>query len=210
MTRRYSLGRRQLAVDATRGRIVTAARTLLASPNGAREMTIDAVARAADVTRATVYQQFDSKQRLLGAVLDEIAREGGLDQIGMVMQRRDPWEALDEFIALLMRFYASESDVHRHLSALAQIDPKLREIISERRGRRRKVLEVLTRRIDPSLARAPRRHADAVDALFTLTSPTTFEQLSEGRTAAQIAALLQRLARAAIPGAASHSVESDR
>ena len=201
MRRRYTLGRRQQKADATRERIVIAARGLLASPDGARAMTIEAVARAAEVTRATVYLQFDSKQRLLGAVLDHLAREGGLERIPAILELTDPLKALDEFIALLVRFYAVDRDLHRQLGALAEIDPTLREIVRERQGRRRGVLTALAKRIDPTLARAPRRLADAVDTLFALTAPTIVEQLGDGRTGAQVATIVQRLARAAIPPA---------
>jgi AcrR family transcriptional regulator len=196
--RRYTLGRRQIAVDATRQRIVSAARELLASPNGARAMTIEAVARAAEVTRATVYQQFDTKQRLLAAVLDAVALDGGLDRIPTALKRSDPHEALDELLAILVRFYTMDRDIHRQLSAMAEIDPTFREMVSERQGRRRAVLELLAKRIDPTLARAPRRLAESSDALFAITSAALFDQLAGTRTAAQIAVIVQRLARAAI------------
>jgi AcrR family transcriptional regulator len=196
--RRYTLGRRQIAVDATRQRIIAAARELLASPNGAREMTIEAVARTAAVTRATVYQQFDTKQRLLAAVLDALALDGGLDRIPTALQQSDPYEALDELIAIFVRFYTMDRDIHRHLSAMAEIDPKFREIVSERQGRRRALLELLAKRIDPTLARAPRRLAETSDTLFAITSAALFDQLAGTRTPAQIAAIVQRLARAAI------------
>ena len=199
MRRRYTLGRRQQAVDATRERIVSAARGLLASPHGARDLTIEAVARAAAVTRPTVYLQFDSKQRLLVAVLDALALEGGLDQIPEMLQRSDPLAALDEFIALLVRFYTMEREVHRQLMAIAEIDPTLGAVVAERQGRRRKVLTSLAKRIDPTLARAPRRLAEATDTLFALTAPRMLDLLGEDRTPAQIASILQRLARAAIP-----------
>jgi AcrR family transcriptional regulator len=199
VTRRYTLGRRQRTADATRDRIVAAARRLLASPNGAREMTVEAVARAAGVTRATVYLQFDSKQRLLTAVLDELALQGQLDRIPTVLGLPDPLDALDELIALLVRFYTGDRDLHRQLSALSEIDPKLREIVGERQGRRRKILSALAKRVDPTLARTPRRLSEATDALFALTSPTMLDHLGERRTPAQVAAILQRLARAAIP-----------
>jgi AcrR family transcriptional regulator len=196
--RRYTLGRRQIAVDATRQRIIAAARELLASPNGAREMTIEAVARTAAVTRATVYQQFDTKQRLLAAVLDAVALDGGLDRIPAALQRNDPHDALDELIAILVRFYTMDRDIHRQLSAMAEIDPTFREIVSERQGRRRALLELLAKRIDPTLARAPRRLAETSDTLFAITSAALFDQLAGTRTPAQIAAIVQRLARAAI------------
>jgi hypothetical protein len=43
--------------------------------------------------------------------------------------------------------------------------------------------------------------AEAVDAMFALTSPTMLTQLAERRTPAQITTIVQRLARAAIPPA---------
>ncbi len=161
-------------------------------------MTIEAVARTAAVTRATVYQRFDTKQQLLAAVLDEVALDGGLDRIPEALRRNDPYEALDELIAILVRFYAMDRDIHRHLSAMAEIDPTFREIVSERQGRRRTVLELLAKRIDPALGRAPRRLAETSDALFAITSTAMFDQLAGTRTPAQIAAIVQRLARAAI------------
>ena len=201
VNRPYTLGRRRQSADATRERIIAAARALLATPDGARAMTIDAVARLAGVTRATVYQQVDSKQHLLGAVLDDLARERGLDRLPTVIMSGDPESARDEFIAVLVRFWAADRDLHRHLSALAEIDPALRDIVRERQERRRKAITVLVKRVDPTLARAPRRLAESVDSLFALTSPTMLTQLAERRTPAQIAAIVQRLARAAIPPA---------
>jgi AcrR family transcriptional regulator len=201
VTRPYALGRRRQTADATRERIIAAARALLATPDGGRAMTIDAVARTAGVTRATVYQQLESKQMLLGAVLDDLARERGLDRLPTVIMSGDPESARDEFIAVLVRFWAADRDLHRHLSALAEIDPTLRDIVRERQERRRKAITMLVKRVDPTLARAPRRLAESVDALFALTSPTMLTQLAERRTPAQIATIVQRLARAAIPPA---------
>src|SRR5439155_15147610 len=52
--RRYRLGRRQAAVARTPARILRAARALLVAPHGVA-FSLDAVARRARVTRATVY-----------------------------------------------------------------------------------------------------------------------------------------------------------
>jgi len=200
--RPYNLGRRQQTTDATRERIVAAARELLAGPDGARAMTIDAVARAAGVTRATVYQQLGSKQRLLGAVLDDLARDAGLYGLADVIMQAEPVVALDEFISVIVRFWASDRTLHRHLTALSEMDPELRELVRERRSRREKAVTMLAKRLDPSLARAPKRLTESVDVLLALTGPPMLDALaSERRTPAQIVEIVQRLARAAIPPA---------
>ena len=78
MTRRgYHLGRRQAAVDRTRARILKAARGLLVA-RGNIAFSIEAVARRARVTRATVYQRFGSRPKLLEALFDDLARRGGM------------------------------------------------------------------------------------------------------------------------------------
>jgi AcrR family transcriptional regulator len=199
VTRRYTLGRRRVQAEATRERIVAAARTLLGTPDGARAMTIDAVAREAGVTRATVYQQMESKPRLLAAVLDDLARERGLDRIGTVLGAPDPTEALDGLVDPFVRFWAADRELHRHLSGLMEIDPSLREALRERQGRRRRSIAAVAKRIDPSLAQSTRRLADVVDAIVALLSPAMLERLAPRRSTAQVAAIVRRLARAAIP-----------
>ena len=47
-------------------------------------LTVDAVARRADVARATVYYQFGSKTGLLEAVRDDLAEAGGMAELARV------------------------------------------------------------------------------------------------------------------------------
>src|SRR3954468_14576989 len=74
--RPYRLGRRAESIEQTRGRIIAASRDLLARA-GYRSTSLEEVARAADVTRATVYYQFGSKAGLLEAVVGAIQRRRG-------------------------------------------------------------------------------------------------------------------------------------
>ena len=75
--RPYNLGKRQEIIDQGRQQVLAAARSLLAEPGGLA-FTVDAVARRADVARATVYYQFGSKSGLLEAVCDHLADLGGM------------------------------------------------------------------------------------------------------------------------------------
>ena len=74
--RPYNLGKRRIPIDQGLGGSPTAARWLLAGTASYTGFTLDAVARQADVARATVYYQFGSKACLLEAVCDSLAEAG--------------------------------------------------------------------------------------------------------------------------------------
>src|SRR5262249_35488233 len=73
--RPYTPIQRQKAVDAGRERILTAARELL-EVEDAERFSLEAVARRARVSRMTVYNQFESKAKLLEALFDSLAERG--------------------------------------------------------------------------------------------------------------------------------------
>ncbi|WP_404558819.1 TetR/AcrR family transcriptional regulator [Bradyrhizobium niftali] len=52
--------------------------------------SLDAVAKAANVTRLTVYNQFGSRRGLLEAVFDDIARRGRLGRLDDAVDDPDP------------------------------------------------------------------------------------------------------------------------
>jgi AcrR family transcriptional regulator len=59
--RPYNLGQRRGPIDRGRQQVLDAARRLLAGTASYTAFTVDAVAKQADVARATVYDQFGSK-----------------------------------------------------------------------------------------------------------------------------------------------------
>src|SRR5579864_6028320 len=101
------MGQRQAATNKTRQRILAAARKLLLAKNFS-EFTMEAVARAADVSRLTIYYQFDSKTGLLEALYNYIARRGSMEQLAGVFHRAgDPLRMLHDFILFFAQFWAS-------------------------------------------------------------------------------------------------------
>ena len=60
----------------TRAQIVAAARSLLGGEESAARFSVDAVARAADVARMTVYHRFGSRAGLLEVIFDDLAERG--------------------------------------------------------------------------------------------------------------------------------------
>src|ERR1700733_1338477 len=121
--RPYQMAQRQPATDATRDRILAAAHKLLAAENFSA-FTMDAVARKADVSRLTVYYQFESKSGLLEALYNEIAKRGDMERLAELFRKGgDPLQALREFIEVFARFWASDREVIRRLHGIGTIDP---------------------------------------------------------------------------------------
>ena len=191
--RRYTLGRRQAAVDETRGRILRAARRLLLAKRGA-DFSLDAVARRARVTRLTVYHQFGSRRGLLEALFDDMAAKGGLlEALPNAFRQADPEEALARFVATFGHFWAEGRPIVRRLQALGVLDPELGKAIAGRNEWRRQGLRVIVGRLGRGAS-----SDQAVDVLFTLTSFHTFDTLAGQRSPEAVVPMVLRLARAAV------------
>lgn len=175
--RPYQLGKRQGQIDRSRQRVIDGARSLLSEAAGYTAFTVDAVARRADVARATIYYQFDSKTGLLEALCDDLAEVGGISELTAAFANPDPAEALAAFIACLGRFWAADRLAMRRLRALAALDPEAGAVIARRDERRREGLEVLVGRlINEHVIVAERGWAVAM--LYAVTSFETFDAIA--------------------------------
>src|SRR5437763_10140512 len=112
--RSYRLQKRQEAVEENRTRVLQAARAVLLD-RGFPAFTIEEIARQAGVSRQTVHNQFGSKTALLEALCDSAAVGGGLTNLAAAFQQRDAWAALSDFIAVFVRFWASDQGLTRRL-----------------------------------------------------------------------------------------------
>src|SRR5579862_4876437 len=104
--RPYQLGKRQDQIDQSRQRVVDAARSLLAEATSYTAFTVESVARRADVARATIYYQFESKTGLLEALCDDLAAAAQMSELADAFTDPDSVEALRTFIACFGRFWA--------------------------------------------------------------------------------------------------------
>jgi AcrR family transcriptional regulator len=203
-TRRYVSSIRTDAAAKKRERVIEAAARSLREGESFANFSMDAVAKAAGVTRLTVYHQFGSRQGLLEAVFDEIARQGGLHQIADAMALSDPRAALDRLVEIFCAFWNRDPAVGRLHEAMAT-DPEFAEALIERNERRRKVVKVLVERIAQKTDKkndkntAPSRaRQDAVDMIFALTSFAMFAMLRPGRSVDQVCALIKSACRHAL------------
>lgn len=173
--RPYRLGKREEAREQSRRRILDAARELLRAAAAYPGFTVDAVARRADVARATVYYQFGSKTGLLEAVCDDLAEAGGMAGLAAVFTNTAPDEAVRGFITAFAGFWAADRIVMRRLRALAALDPDVGEVIAARDHRRRQGLGVLVGRMPGGTGAEAER---TVQMLYALTSFETFDALA--------------------------------
>jgi AcrR family transcriptional regulator len=175
--RPYQLGARQIQIDDSRQKVIDAARALLTESTSYTSFTVDAVAKRADVARATIYYQFESKIGLLEAVCDALAQAGQMSDLATAFMNPDPIEALSIFITCFARFWDSDRLVMRRLRSLARLEPEVGAVISARDERRSSGLVVLVARLSDQhvLNVEPDR---AVQILFTLTSFETFDSLA--------------------------------
>jgi AcrR family transcriptional regulator len=194
--RRYHSPVREVAADKTRSRLVAAATRLLRSPAGANRCTLDAVAKAAGVTRLTVYNTFGSRSGLFEAVFDERAKRGGLERIADAMRLPDPLASIDAVVAVFVDFWTADGAVLGNLYALGSTDPELRSSLEARNERRRHLFGVLTGRLSAGGSIAPDLSRELADVLFALTGYGFYADLAGcGRNAESIQPLILAMAR---------------
>ena len=200
--RRYASPKREAAAARTRQRLVRAAVKLLQSRTGLRALSLESVARAAGVSRLTVYNQFGSRRGLLEAVFDDRASRGGLFRLPQAMANPDPHTGLAHLIEIFCGFWEFNRRTISAVLSAAGSDALLRDRIRSRSERRREALSVLVGRLVPLSEVRPEAAADLVDVLFALTTFQMFAELARrGRDAAAVCRLIQGLAEDAVQGA---------
>jgi AcrR family transcriptional regulator len=194
--RAYVSAVRATAAAEKRGRVLEAAAKSLREDASIASFSLDTVAKAAGVTRLTVYNQFGSRRGLLEAVFDEIARAGGLHELAGAMAMDDPRAALERMVEIFCAFWKRDPAIGRLHEAMAT-DPEFATALLERNERRRQGLIALINRIAGSTA-TQRARQDAVDTIFALTSYPVFAMLGPGRSADDVCRLVQTACRAAL------------
>ena len=191
--RPYRMGRRQEAMDETRARVLEAARALVVGENALAGFSMESVAKQAGVTRATIYNRFDSRRGLLEALFDEVGARGRLaERLPEVFARTDAREAWREYIALFCEFWEGERALNRRLRGFAALDEEFAAAIAARYKRRRTAIENLLRRLDGSADEA------RVQTVLALTGFEFYDALAGERGAQEVAPQIFGLVLAAL------------
>src|SRR5215510_13694986 len=203
-----SMEKRQVARSETCVRILEAARRLLASESNT-DLSMEAIARGADVSRLTIYYQFSSRAGLLEALYDHLAGRGNLRQMSEVFAESDAAVALGKMVHIFVGFWSSDPAVMRRLRAMAALDPEIAKGIGARDARRPHIAgEILKRGARGTRNARSSQQRVAADVIGMLTSFESYDVLAKaGHSEAEIVATLTRLARCAsdrVLGGAAH------
>lgn len=175
--RDYRLGKRAKQMEETRQQILNAGRDLF-TREGFHQVSISAIAEEASVTRATVYNHFESKTGVLLAVLEELERRAEIHRLAEALQRPDPVDALHEFLRDHCRFWAADVLVFRNVFSLSAFDPDLNDAKSQKdRDRKASIARLVRRLADAGRLRPGVSRRRAIDAIWLLTHFETFDFL---------------------------------
>ena len=195
--RPYSMEKRQAARNETRLRILEAARRLLANESKT-DLSMDAIARGADVSRLTIYYQFRSRAGLLEALFDHLAERGRMHRMAEVFHESDPSAALEKMVRTFVGFWASDSVALRRLRAMSALDPEIARGIRARDARRPHIAREILKRAAGKTKPTTAAMRIAADVLGMLTSFESYDALaSAGQTEEEIGSTLTRLAHCA-------------
>ena len=171
--RPYRMQQRLAGMDATRARIVEAARETLA---GEEHFTLDAVARRAGVARLTIYDRFGSREALVEAVFDDLAEAGGLVRLPEAFGDPDPVAALKRFVEIFCGFYSTHRLLLRRLNAQAVLG-RGASGQPDRNLRRLQGLQVLLKRVAET-GRAPAATPTVLRTAHVLTGFAFIDELA--------------------------------
>lgn len=188
--RPYDLGKRQESTDKNRAAVLSAARRLLES-QGFLRLTMDALARQSGVTRQTVHNLYGTKDAVLEALFDELANDGGLGRMPLVMQQTNSGAMLAGLVEIFTGYWSKHRMVLRRIHGIAAIDPEFGRAVAARNNRRRGLAARVVERLHGSVD--GRRSG----ALYALTSFEFFDVMAEycGSEEAAARAVLEMVKR---------------
>jgi AcrR family transcriptional regulator len=168
--------------EATRTRILEAARELLESHAGAA-VGLEAIARAAGVTRQAVYLHFGSRAALLLALVEHVDRTEGLAElVEHVSDAPSGAEALRRLVHLNAVYEPRVRAVASAHDAARRSDADLEAAWQDRMRRRRDLCRHVVARLDDEGALGPHLdQAHATDLIWALLGSRMHEDLVGSR-----------------------------
>ena len=198
MARGYDMRTRDRSAAGTRAQIIAATHRLLNKGDASR-LTLQEVARAASVSRATIYNSVGSRRALLAAVFEDQGRLIRFDRVLAAMRLEDPRLAIVATVRESCRAWSVIPVAIRKTHALAVIDPESRALVEQYERYRRAELTALARRAVKARRLDRRMTIDhAAAALVLLTGFQAFDQLRLDRSPRAVTDQLVRMAAASL------------
>jgi AcrR family transcriptional regulator len=177
--RPYELGKRREASDRTRESVLAAAKELLES-GGAKDLTMEALAKASGVTRQTIHNLFGTKTGVLEALFDRIAADAGMMRMREVMTSGDAESMLEAFVGVFAGFWGKDRLLLKRIHGIAAIDPEFGKAVEARNQRRKMAAGRVIERIHASRQGIEAEEmARKIAILVALTSFEFFDVLAE-------------------------------
>ena len=199
-TRTYT-GSRQRS-PASVDRVLEAAEGLIRE-DAFHTATMDELAAAAGVSRATVFNRFGTKLGVLQALYARCLESPEMEAIQKAMAIEDPVAALEALIDAGCEMWEEHGFIQEQLQAIVVLEPEAGALVEEQRNEQRADLRDLTRR----LARADRLRPGLGEARVTatlhmLTSLESFLWLrrEHGLSLRQTREIIMELARTLLHG----------
>ncbi len=185
--RPYELGKRREASDRTRGAVLSAARELLET-GGARDLTMEALAKASGVTRQTIHNLFGTRTGVLEALFDRIAADAGMMRMREVMTSGDAESMLAAFVEVFVGFWGKDRLLLKRIHGIAAIDSEFGRAVEARNQRRMMAASRVIERIHAGMRGIEIGEREKkIAILVALTSFEFFDALAESGGSAEAA-----------------------
>ena len=173
----YRSPRRAEQLDATRRRILEAARALFGK-RGYPDTTMDAIATESGLAVPTVYKNFGNKRRLLLELIDMTINTRVPPEYDAVISQPTPWGRLQGLARMCVQLASGASDVISIAVSAAGSDPQLAEMMNRIAEGRRRNAALIARSLAKDRALRPGcREEEARDVMYALAGPEMYELL---------------------------------
>jgi AcrR family transcriptional regulator len=180
--RPYELGKRREASDRTRE---------LLESGGARDLTMEALAKASGVTRQTIHNLFGTRTGVLEALFDRIAADAGMMRMREVMTSSDAESMLAAFVEVFAGFWGKDRLLLKRIHGIAAVDPEFGRAVEARNQRRKMAASRVIERIDAGMRGIEGGERERkIAILVALTSFEFFDALAESSGSAEAAGRL--------------------
>src|SRR4029453_7300920 len=146
--RPYNLGARTASVAETREKVAGAARRLFAEA-GFHRVSLDEIARRADVARATVYHQFGSKLGVLGAVGEDSERRAGRAALAELVEIGPVATLVRDVVTAGCAYWSTDPALARSIVAFAVTDPQAADLLARHDAGRVRLLNRMVEGLRP-------------------------------------------------------------